>query len=397
LGIKNRINKSLEESIKFINTRVKENKDISNETIGINVSRLYYLCIILIPLILTNIMIILIKYRGMEVQGSYWKLLMGMHLYIFVLLPILVYFSKEFKDKNIVNSRTKILVYSAIAKIFIVGIAFTSIDQIVTSSIVIYLMMMVLVGVVFVIRPTISIIYYAVSLILFIMTIRIFQTDKNILISITMDGLAATIVSFSISFITWKTNKKAIQQNNIIQEQQRELERNNNKLSNIAFFDYMTSLYNRRKIDEIIKEELNWIKRNGHESAIIIFDIDNFKLINDKYGHPTGDKVIKELSKLIEGKTRGTDSVGRWGGEEFLILLPFTHISTAERIAEKLRKIIEDHTFKIDDLSISITASFGVTCLCEKDLEFKEEAYNKADKALYKAKRENKNCVVVME
>jgi len=333
----------------------------------------------------------------MEVEGLYWQFLMGIHLYILTLIPVLIYFSKQFKDKDIVNFRSKVLVYASIAKVFILGIAFTSLDQIVTSSVVIYLMMMVLVGVVFVLRPTISLIYYTVYLLVFTLTIGIFQTDENVLISITMDGFVATVVSYSISFITWKTNKKNINQNKLIQRQQTELEKNNHKLSNIAFFDYMTSLYNRRKIDEIIKEELSWIKRNGHESAIIIFDIDDFKNINDRYGHPVGDEVIKELSKLIEINTRGTDSVGRWGGEEFLILLPFTHITTAEKIAEKLRKIIESHVFVINGIKIKITASFGVTCLCEKDLEFKEETYKKADKALYKAKKANKNRVIIME
>ncbi|XPV54933.1 MAG: GGDEF domain-containing protein [Halarcobacter ebronensis] len=123
----------------------------------------------------------------------------------------------------------------------------------------------------------------------------------------------------------------------------------------------------------------------------MIFDIDNFKNFNDDFGHNVGDEVLKIISKVLLENIREHDSVARWGGEEFLVLLPQTDELGAKNVAEKIRKAIE--SYKRDDIPRQITASFGVTRFKEDDNE--TSVLKKADDALYKAKKEGKNRVEV--
>jgi len=136
-----------------------------------------------------------------------------------------------------------------------------------------------------------------------------------------------------------------------------------------------------------LNEEILKAKRYNTPLSIIYFDIDHFKQINDTYGHKKGDFILKEVSKIILQNIRKTDIFGRWGGEEFIIILPFTNLENALILAEKLRKKIEEHDFD----GINITISFGVTELKIDDNA--DTLINRADEALYKAKNKGRNRV----
>ena len=122
--------------------------------------------------------------------------------------------------------------------------------------------------------------------------------------------------------------------------------------------------------------------------SFMMLDIDKFKLINDTYGHQVGDDILVELAQLVESKTRKTDSFARWGGEEFVMILPETTVEMAFKVAENLRVIIASHTFT-DNLSI--TCSFGVASLGEG--ESQKSVMKRADEALYRAKQAGRNRV----
>ena len=170
-----------------------------------------------------------------------------------------------------------------------------------------------------------------------------------------------------------------------------ELKEKSNLLEYQATHDPLTGLYNRQKFKEIFIKEIKREKRYGNSLCVIIFDVDNFKEFNDDFGHFVGDEVLKTISDIVLNNVREHDSVVRWGGEEFLVLLPQTKISGAEHVAEKIRNAIE----KYDDPSIpkQITASFGVSRLEEDDDEI--SIIKKADDALYIAKKRGKNMVLV--
>lgn len=154
--------------------------------------------------------------------------------------------------------------------------------------------------------------------------------------------------------------------------------------------DALTSLYNRRKIDEIIRVEYENFQRYDMELSLCILDIDNFKEVNDTYGHAKGDMVLKELADILKSNTRKTDKIGRWGGEEFIIIMPHTRIFNAVETIKKIQEKIKSYEFK--DVG-QITCSFGVTFADDKKKSI-EKIFINADNKLYQAKRDGKDKIV---
>jgi diguanylate cyclase (GGDEF)-like protein/PAS domain S-box-containing protein len=159
-------------------------------------------------------------------------------------------------------------------------------------------------------------------------------------------------------------------------------------LEKASITDTLTQVNNRMRFDEISQQRLEEFSRYDRISSLIICDIDDFKLINDKYGHSKGDEVLKAFAKVLKQNVRFTDTLARWGGEEFVILLPQADIAHAVAAARKIRSAIEKHDFDCDE---RITASFGVS-ITQKD-DTQTDWFNRADKALYLAKESGKNSV----
>jgi len=170
-----------------------------------------------------------------------------------------------------------------------------------------------------------------------------------------------------------------------------ELMKKTSLLEATASQDFLTKLYNRRKFDTLLQYEIEQINRyQGREMSMIIIDIDNFKSINDTYGHDVGDEILKELAEILTKLSRNSDVVSRWGGEEFALNLTHTAIEDALFVAEKLRATIERHTFSNN---LKITCSFGVSQFRTTDKA--NDLFKRADKALYEAKNTGKNKVVL--
>ncbi len=168
-----------------------------------------------------------------------------------------------------------------------------------------------------------------------------------------------------------------------------ELESAYRLISDRAVKDELTGIYNRRKLHEVIDLEFNRAHHNGSTFSIVMFDIDDFKLINDTYGHAAGDYVLKSISKIVSAHIRHSDTLARWGGEEFMILTPIMDLKNAYEKAEKLRILIALYPFeKVGQ----ITCSFGVAEYHE-GLE-KHALLKTVDSRLYKAKESGKNKVV---
>ena len=157
--------------------------------------------------------------------------------------------------------------------------------------------------------------------------------------------------------------------------------------------DQLTGLHNRRYFDDHFEIEKQKVERYGNALCLIMIDIDHFKSINDQYGHPIGDKVLKEFSLLLRKNIRSSDILSRWGGEEFIILLPGTSIDNSFIIAEKIRKSIADRQF---DKIGKLTASFGVSVV-DASCASNREAIHRADKALYRAKKQGRNRVITYQ
>ncbi len=166
-------------------------------------------------------------------------------------------------------------------------------------------------------------------------------------------------------------------------------------LTNAAFMDKLTGLYNRNYISDVLEAEFKRAKALHSNFSIVLFDIDNFKKINDTYGHPGGDLVLSEIGKTVKDcGLRERDLAGRYGGEEFLVILNNSTADQALEVAERIRKNIEGHEFNFDGKKISVTVSLGVSTV-KKEHHASPDLYREADEALYKSKSLGKNRVTV--
>ncbi len=160
------------------------------------------------------------------------------------------------------------------------------------------------------------------------------------------------------------------------------------RLKEMAERDPLTGIYNRRALNRFLEEFLHKFRIYGEKFSVIMFDIDHFKRINDTFGHDVGDYVLKEVVNVTKRCIRKQDIFGRWGGEEFLIILPYTTLDVAVKVAERIRTSLEFHTFEKVG---KVTASFGVTEVKVEDTI--ESLIRRADEALYRAKRKGRNRV----
>ena len=164
------------------------------------------------------------------------------------------------------------------------------------------------------------------------------------------------------------------------------------KLEELAITDSLTKLYNRRHFFDLAKLEFTRSKRYHLNLAAMMIDLDHFKQINDYYGHRVGDCVLETVSWHLHTGIRSTDILGRYGGEEFILLLPQTSLADGQILAERLRKTIAMEKIVIEEHSISTTISIGLTMLMETDKTI-DMLINRADQALYAAKRAGRNQV----
>jgi len=179
-----------------------------------------------------------------------------------------------------------------------------------------------------------------------------------------------------------------------MQELIKSLETTHKELELLASIDPMTKLYNRRYFTTTSAYILDLAKRDKKELSILMIDIDKFKTINDTYGHPIGDKVIIELADKLLKHQRKSDVVCRFGGEEFIILLPNTSLDGAKIVSEKIRADIEKNVIILENgFDLKFTVSIGVSIINTQDEKNIEPAIKRSDNALYKAKEGGRNRV----
>ena len=219
--------------------------------------------------------------------------------------------------------------------------------------------------------------------ILFIKDLSVYTKDIENIVNI-----AVTVSVLFVIFAFYLTKRTFNNYIRIIDGFQKKLEIKNHSLLKLSNTDHLTQIHNRKSIETILKNEFNRTKRYKHPLSVVILDVDNFKNINDTLGHNIGDKVLRGISKLVSSNIRGTDHFGRWGGEEFLLVLPETTLDDGCILAEQIREKIYTHDF--GDIQ-NVSCSFGISQCCTEDTC--DTIVHNADTALYKAKHSGKNKV----
>lgn len=213
---------------------------------------------------------------------------------------------------------------------------------------------------------------------------RLVITDQNN----KMVGMTLQKELISLAYSNWSTLMKKHQQE--LQEMNSVLNQKANEFEQLAAIDPLTELFNRHKFVNLYRAQAMAMSQQNQATSLLMVDIDHFKSINDTHGHNIGDLVLVATAKLLKHSVRNIDIIGRWGGEEFVILLPTVDLETAQLIAEKIRLNIQQHKF-INN--IDVTISIGIHQI--NYVDELEESVARADQALYNAKKNGRNRVEI--
>ena len=268
------------------------------------------------------------------------------------------------------------------------------VDQRVTPNISPFLLGSVFVGLIFLIRPAVAVSLYLGGYLVLFVGLGLLQDDSVQLLSNRLNGFFAVVLGCCIAVLLWQKNvqymllQRELQQRNAALVQQRE------ELVWLAKRDALTGLFNRGEFLRLAEAELLRAKRHETDTSAIMVDLDFFKSINDRHGHPAGDKVLKHAAALLLSGVRATDTVARVGGEEFIILLPETSQVAAVVLAEKLLRTLRQTPVPLaSDMELSVTASMGVGTVPAGHDGSVATLYAAADHALYQAKRGGRDRV----
>ncbi len=184
--------------------------------------------------------------------------------------------------------------------------------------------------------------------------------------------------------------------NDALNEKVQELQKAKEELRQLAITDGLTGLYNYRYFKDHLSQELHRAKRHKLGVSVVMMDIDHFKHYNDTNGHPAGDAVLKQISKLLKDNIRNIDLAARYGGEEFVLVLPESNKAAAKIVAEKIRRLVEEHKFEFEENQPNrkITISAGVATYPDDGQDF-DSLVNSADQRLYRAKQSGRNAIFV--
>jgi len=176
-------------------------------------------------------------------------------------------------------------------------------------------------------------------------------------------------------------------------EQIRELRQQVNELSAMVATDALTGLYNFRHFKTMLQTEMDRSKRSGIPTSLAMVDLDHFKRVNDKYGHEVGNQALQHLADILMSEVRTTDIVCRYGGEEFAVIFPETHLNLAVKVADRIRLEIAGRPLQIEGNEIDITASMGLSVYMKSSILDIDEFIESVDKYLYEAKQSGRNCI----
>lgn len=278
-------------------------------------------------------------------------------------------------------------------------IVVASIDQWISAGITPFLIGCVLVGSLFLLRPQRAALLYGCAFVAYAWAMGLTQGDDVRLLSNRVDGLIAAALGFMVSLMIWR---KHVLKETLVSELQvtrAALQERSTELQSMAVRDTLTGLWNRAEIMRLAQRELTRAQRHGGETCFIMVDLDSFKLINDRWGHATGDRVLAAVANLLLEELRATDEVGRLAGEEFAVLLPQTNLEEARLLAERLHLAVSRLRVPLGDAAVRLTASIGAASQTGRALvpvpqQF-ERLFGSAEQALASAKSQGRDRVVV--
>jgi len=276
--------------------------------------------------------------------------------------------------------------------LFVVALA--ALCQEVTASMTLFLIGTLACGLLAYLPPRTSAWVFGAAYVLFFLAIGQIQAHDGQWLTSRIHALAATALAWAVSVRLWRNFTTLQWQQAQLNDAHSELQAKQKELQRLTRLDGLTGLYNRNTFTELTRLELARAQRQGSHTTIVLLDLDFFKRVNDTWGHPAGDAVLKNVAAVANNTVRSTDLVGRLGGEEFIILLPNTSLEAARKLAEKLRANMQAAAVTWEQHVIKTTVSIGLASTTAAEKRDFDHLYAHADKALYTAKSLGRNRVV---
>ena len=390
--------KTLQASLHYL---VRQQSRYGVDLTAITLQRLAYLAALAVPVSALHILFFL-QFESTSGTEEFWrKAIMVVHasqMTIFTGLGFFAFRLRETPD----STAARLVVLLALATMLSTGISLTAFDQLVTPAVTPFLVVCTIAGAVVLMSPFTSLIFFPLAYTVYYLALGQTQPDITILLSNRVNGITASGIGLGLSLMLWHAKVTQLQQARKIASQKDALELSNRKLTELATHDDLTGLANRRSFDRLVQDEIALMKRTGSDASLLMLDLDHFKQVNDMHGHLAGDELLKELAALLTASVRATDLVGRWGGEEFVILLRDTGEAGAREVAENLRSKVAEHAFAVtgkavSDKPLKLTASIGIASLDPSSPDAIQQAYSHADRAMYAAKAAGRNTVISSE
>lgn len=269
------------------------------------------------------------------------------------------------------------------------AVALTLMDQAIGSGISAFINASLAVGMVLLLRPRTTLLLQLSAWLVLAWLLGWTTDDPARLTTLRMNAATACALALLVSTLLWRRYVQAELLQRALADTNRQLEQQRAELETLATRDPLTGVFNRREFVHRAQQALAQAQRHGHELAVLMVDLDHFKSVNDRFGHPVGDEVLRQVTHLMQQNVRQTDCLARLGGEEFALLLPCTPASNALHLADKLRQKLADTP--IEPLGEPITASLGLSCLAAGQHLTLDTLLQRADQALYRAKELGRN------
>lgn len=371
---------------------------ILDEILALNLRRISRLALILAPVHIAHIVLFWGHTSTPDPASESWRRgIIAAHTLMLPVTLALAVFCRA-AGRASIRGRLQKLIPAATTMIYLgFGVALAVIDQQVTPSINPLLLTTVGIASVLLIPPLTAAVLFSGLLASFWFLIAWTQPDPDIQLSLRVNAISLTGLGFGIAYLFWRSQVLTLRQHREIEAQKLALEKKNDELALMAIRDPLTGVANRAHLTSAAAVEAARMRRSGSTASLILLDLDKFKAVNDNYGHPVGDAVLREVAHVLAAEVRNIDTLARLGGEEFAILLPDTALPAATDVAERLRAAIANHPFSIGGVALELTASLGVAPLAIDTPDPLNTAYRAADRMLYLAKESGRNQVRVAE
>lgn len=365
----------------------RESDRISPETAVLNIKRFRLMSFVTIPLLLTFALMVGLREVSTDIELR-WRqgivifdlTMAAMYLLINVALMLV-------KNQNVLQWIQGV----AATMLLFLNVMLSIVGQLISPNLTVLMVGLVTLGAVILFRPQTTILVLIPNYLVLYFLLPLTQADPTLVFSNRVNGFVLFVLAGFLNYLFWITKIQSSKQWSVIRDQRSQLESANHRLYELATTDRLTGLFNRGHMEELLSHKYAHLSGTDKQIILLLLDIDNFKVVNDQLGHPTGDQLLKDVAALLKRHQNERVLLSRWGGDEFMIALLESNEEAGKAMAEGLLPEVESIKAEFEGKTVPVSASFGVAVVKGTF----DAAYQQVDRSLYQAKLQGKGRVVV--